>query len=113
MDDDSKLSMERMMEMAMGLSMASLFQKAMTTAGENLQQSLDPANPAPPPRYVYAMIAGRQQGPFSLGEVVEHIRAGEITPETYIWKAGMAAWKPACEVKDLEPELGSVPPQMP
>lgn len=113
MDDDSKLSIERMMETAMGLSMASLFQQAMTTAGKTLQQSLDPAAPGPPPRYIYAMIGGNQQGPFSLGEIVAHIRAGEITPSTYIWKSGMSAWKPAREVTDLAPELGAVPPQMP
>ena len=113
MDDDSKLSMERMMETAMGLSMASLFQQAMTTAGKTLQQSLDPAAPAPPPRYIYAMIDGCQQGPFSPGEVVAHIRAGAITPRTYIWKSGMSAWKPACEATDLAPELDALPPQMP
>ncbi len=113
MDDDSTLSMERMLEIATGLSMTSLYQKVMANAGETLSQTLDSTNAAPPQRYIYAMIDGSQQGPFSLGEVVAHIRTGAITPETYIWKSGMAAWKPAREVTDLAPELNATQPKMP
>ncbi|MBO5893868.1 MAG: DUF4339 domain-containing protein [Alistipes sp.] len=110
---DDNLSMERMMELAMGLSMTSLFQQAMSTAHTTLNNQLNPTHVPEPPRYIYAVIEGRQQGPFSLGEVVEYIRKGVITPQTYIWKQGMQNWLPAEQVGDLTPELSAIPPTLP
>lgn len=110
---DDNLSIERMMEMAMGLSMASLFQQAMSTSQQTLIKELNPAHAPEPPRYIYAVIEGQQQGPFSLGEVVEYIRKGTITPQTYIWKQGMQNWLPAEQVEDLTPELNAIPPTLP
>lgn len=110
---DDNLSMNNLLELAMGLSMTSLFQQTMKITQENLNQQLDPNYTPAPPRYIYAIIEGRQQGPFSLGEVVEYIRKGAITPKTYIWKQGMQNWLPAEQVEDLTPELSAIPPQMP
>ena len=102
---DDNLSMERMLEMAMGLSMTSLFQQTMSNSLQTLNNQVNATHTPAPPRYIYAVIEGRQQGPFSLGEVVEYIRKGVITPQTYIWKQGMQDWLPAEQVKDLSPEL--------
>lgn len=110
---DDNLSMERMLEMAMGLSMTSLFQQTMSNTMQTLNNQVNPTHVAEPPRYIYAVIEGRQQGPFSLGEVVEYIRNGVITPNTYIWKQGMQNWLPAEQVEDLTPELSAIPPQLP
>ena len=110
---DDNLSMERMLEMAMGLSMTSLFQQAMNNTQQTLANQLNPTYVPEPPRYIYAIIDGRQQGPLSLGEVVEYIRKGVITPQTYIWKQGMQNWLPAEQVSDLTPELSAIPPQLP
>lgn len=110
---DDNLSMERMLEMAMGLSMTSLFQQTMSNSLQTLNNQLNATHTPAPPRYIYAVIEGRQQGPFSLGEVVEYIRKGVITPQTYIWKQGMQNWLPAEQVKDLSPELSAIPPVIP
>lgn len=45
----------------------------------------------------YAMISGRQQGPFTLDQLVEI----GISPDTYVWCKGMADWQPADEVADI------------
>ena len=110
-DDD--LSMKKMMEMAMGLSMVSLYQQTMTNVQNTLNTNLNKDQMQAPARYIYAVINGAQQGPFSIGEVMEKMRQGEITPQTYVWKQGMSNWLPAEQVDDLAPAQGSIPPQLP
>lgn len=111
--NEDNLSLNNMVEFAMGISMSSLFQKAMTSSYDNLQGTVDSVSMPVPPKFVYAIIEGRQQGPFSLGEVAALIKNGAITKETYIWKQGMYEWKPAKYVDDLSPELSAIPPQIP
>lgn len=113
MADDSNVSMDKMMEMAMGLSMSMLFTRAMSATYESTQKAFDLGCSPQPLRYIHAVIGGVQQGPFSLGEIFARIRSGEITPETYIWKAGMQDWRPAHEVDDLAPNFPAAPPQIP
>ncbi len=110
---DSKLSIDNMVELAMGLSMASLFSQAMNSTFQNTVRTLGNDQVAAPPKFIYAMIDGRQAGPMSLGEVAELIRGGKITMETYIWKPGMAEWKPAKEVNDVSPSFEVAPPEAP
>lgn len=112
MDDKSKLSVDNMVEMAMGLSMASLFSQAMNSAFDNstwMQNT--PLNT--PAKYLYAIINGKQEGPFSPGEILAFIQAGKITPETYMWKPGMPEWKFAKEITDIAPGIDLIPPAAP
>ena len=113
MNDDSQLSINRMMEMAMGFSMASLFHKAMESAYTNkaFQFNNDAINT--PAKYLYAIINGQQAGPFSPGELMDQIRSGNVSPETYMWKPGMGEWKMAKDIGDIAPGVNLVPPAMP
>lgn len=45
----------------------------------------------------FAMIGGRQCGPYTLDELHD---AG-VTPETYVWCKEMEDWRPAAEVADI------------
>lgn len=45
----------------------------------------------------YAMIDGRQAGPFEISELAE---AG-VRPDTYVWCKGMADWEKAEDVADI------------
>lgn len=112
MDDQSKLSVDGMIEMAMGLSMASLFSQAMNSAFANssrMQQTpLDT-----PAKYIYAILNGKQAGPYSPGEIMALIRSGDITPETYMWKPGMLEWKLAKDIQDIGPVEDAFPPATP
>lgn len=112
MDDKNFLSVENMVNMAMGLSMTSFYANVIGKANDNILKSMDLGGSGPQ-RYIYAMINGSQQGPFSLGDLAEHIRSGAVTPETYIWKVGMSEWKLAREVEDIMPTFGTLPPKMP
>ncbi len=57
----------------------------------------------------FAMLGGKQQGPFDLGELQRRYQAGEVTLRTYLWKAGMGDWKRAADVPEVSPLLAGVP----
>lgn len=113
MNDDSQLSINRMMEMAMGFSMASLFHKAMETTYANTLPMFNNNEINTPPRYLYAIINGQQVGPFSPGELMEQIRAGNVSSETYMWKPGMQEWKMAKDIDNITPGIDLIPPLAP
>lgn len=111
--DNDDLSMNKLRETAMALSMAPMFTRAMSSIYESSIRALEVTSNHEPPRYIYAIINGKQQGPFSMGEILERINAGEITLETYIWKAGLQEWKKAKDVEDIRPNLEQLPPPLP
>lgn len=113
MDDESKLSVNNMVEMAMGLSMASLFSQAMNSAFSNSTRILKDDPMYAPARYIHAIVNGEQKGPFSSGEIMSMIQSGTIVPETYMWKPGMPEWKPAKDITDITPGLELIPPAAP
>lgn len=112
MDNDGLL-MNNMLETALALSMAPMFTQAMSSVCKANINSIGATSNHEPPRYIYAIINGKQQGPFSMGEILERKNAGEITPETYIWKAGLQEWKKAKDVEDIRPNLEQLPPPLP
>lgn len=113
MEDDSQLSVNRMVEFAMGFSMASLFHKAMESTYTNTAPLLNNNQMNTSAKYIYAIIDGQQQGPFSPGEIMDRIRSGKIVPETYMWKPGMQEWKLAKDITDIAPAIDVLPPEAP
>lgn len=102
-----------MVELAMGLSMASMFAGAMKNTFANSQPLLNNDQLAAPTRYLHAIVGGEQKGPYTVGEIIAMVESGEITPETYMWKPGMPQWKPAKEIGDLGPGINIEPPAAP
>jgi len=45
----------------------------------------------------YYAVGQDRQGPVGENEIARLARSGEIGPQTWIWRAGMAEWKPAGE----------------
>lgn len=113
MGDDSKLSVNNMVELAMGLSMASLFTQAMSSTMNNTARMLNNDQVANAPRYIHAIVGGQQKGPFTVGEITAMIQSGDITPKTYMWKPGMPEWKHAEEIGDIGPTFDMAPPAAP
>ncbi len=111
--EDGKLSVNNMVEMAMGLSMASLFTQAMNNAAANTNRMINNDRIGVPPRYIHAITDGVKKGPFSVGEIVAMIRSGEVTQDTYLWKPGMLEWKCAKDIDDISLELHDAPPAEP
>ncbi len=56
----------------------------------------------------YAMIAGKQQGPFDVLTLQRKVGGGEVTLRTYLWKPGMGDWKRASDVPEVSPIFAGV-----
>ncbi len=49
----------------------------------------------------FAIITGRQSGPFGLKDLKERHKSGEIGRRTYVWRPGMTDWRRAEELSEL------------
>lgn len=56
----------------------------------------------------YAMITGKQQGPFDVQTLQRKVTGGEVTLRTYLWKPGMSDWKRAADVPEVSPIFAGV-----
>lgn len=78
-----------------------------------------PVTPPPPPVFKYfALLEGKQEGPYDEPQFSRLVQYGMLTADTYVWTKGMAEWKMAGEVAALarffRPQApGAVPPPMP
>jgi len=58
-------------------------------------------------------LDGRQVGPRAPSEVRDMLIAGIATPETLVWRTGMAAWTRLGDIPELQAEPGTTPPPLP
>lgn len=66
--------------------------------------------PLPGAASYFIAVGGQQSGPFPMGELSQR----GLTPETLVWKQGMAAWVPASQVDELASIFApSGPPPLP
>lgn len=75
-----------------------------------------PPPPAATPLQVFVFIGGQQYGPYDYPTLQKLVPTGQLTPQTLVWKQGMAAWTPAGEVPELQSLFAPAtppPPQMP
>lgn len=80
----------------------------------NAQFSQQKSTPPPVPTLsLYIAVNGQQTGPFDIGGLKAKVSSGELTPETMVWKQGMAAWGAAKELPELSDLFGSAPPPLP
>ncbi|MCH5176603.1 MAG: DUF4339 domain-containing protein, partial [Prevotellaceae bacterium] len=103
-----------MMGGAMGQQMASMMQNM----GQQMQTGMQ-SPPAMPNVQYHVSINGQQSGPFNMQQMQQMVQNGQLTPQTYVWKAGMANWDLAGNVTEMAslfapPAPGTMPPpQMP
>lgn len=102
--------------------------------GQQLSQMMQQMNPAmsgaytpaaantPPPlpqtESTYMIVVnGQQAGPFTTAQLSQLIAAGQITPQTFVWRQGMADWQQAANLPEtaqlFSPGGGGVPPTPP
>ncbi|MDX1973299.1 MAG: SPFH domain-containing protein [Candidatus Sumerlaeia bacterium] len=67
--------------------------------------------PPPPPMETayHVAVNGQTAGPFGMAELRARVERGELTRETYVWKAGMANWIRAQEAPELAALFGAPP----
>jgi hypothetical protein len=58
----------------------------------------------------YYAAGGQQQGPIDDAQFDALINVGTITPDTLVWRDGMANWQPLREVRPSAPAPSAIPP---
>lgn len=102
-----------MMGGAMGQQMAGMMQNM----GQQMQGAMN--TPPPMPNFQYHVsVNGAQAGPFNMQQLQQMAQSGQLTPQTYVWKQGMANWEFAGNVPELAtlfapPAPGATPPPPP
>lgn len=80
---------------------------------QNLNQPQPPLPPAGALAQYHVSVNGQQAGPYNLEQLRQMTTAGQLTPQTFVWKAGMANWEPASQVAEISPLFAAVPPPPP
>lgn len=79
------------------------------------QQQQQAAAPTPPPMDpFYLYLNGQQVGPLQMQQLPQYVQSGQLTPDTMVWKNGMAQWQAAKTVPELQQFFAAnCPPPMP
>ena len=56
---------------------------------------------------------GKQEGPVDAATLQSKLQTGEVAPTDLVWKEGMAEWKPAGEVPELNVAVSTPSPAVP
>ena len=75
---------------AVGQQMAGMVNQMGQTVNQSMQAAQAP--PPVPQLSYYVLVNGQQAGPCNYAELKQMISAGMLTPDTYVWKNGMANW---------------------
>ncbi|MFN0284385.1 MAG: SPFH domain-containing protein [Kineosporiaceae bacterium] len=99
--------------MAVGQRMAE--QLGRPAAGQPAPAGAAPAPPPPLPagEQWFLGVDGQQQGPFDTASLAGRAASGGLSPDTLVWKAGMAQWTAAKDVPEVAAMLSSAPPALP
>jgi membrane protease subunit (stomatin/prohibitin family) len=104
------------MGLGMGFGVGGAFgQQIGSMAGVlNPQSPQGQAVPPPPPVVSYhVLINNVQQGPYDLSVLRQLLQVGQLTRESYVWKAGMVQWSKAGDCVELQGLFVAVPPPPP
>lgn len=102
-----------MMGMVAGMGMGQVMGGQMQGSAQAAQQGAAAPPPIPQASQWFAAVGGQQIGPFDNAGIKAQIAAGHITPETLVWKQGLANWTAASSVTELSSAFGATPPPLP
>ncbi len=111
MNEDSFFSINRLVEFGMSLAIAQQMVKTMNDAMSNMHipGSMNPMQ-STPQQFYYAIIEGKQAGPFSEQELSRLISEKKVFKETYVWKPGMPKWEIAEKLPEIIKLVALSPP---
>ena len=111
MNEDSFFSIDRLVEFGMGMAVAQQMINTMNSAMANMHipSSMNPMQSAPQ-QFYYAMIEGKQAGPFSEQELSRLISDKKVVKETFIWKPGLPKWEIAEKLPEILKLVALAPP---
>ncbi|MFN8579028.1 MAG: SPFH domain-containing protein [Candidatus Sericytochromatia bacterium] len=92
--------------MGLGMNMANQMNNSF-----NQQNSF--SSPPPLGASFYINLNGSQSGPYDNNSLQSMVKDGRLKRDTFVWKQGMAEWKKASEVAELNDLISSIPPSPP
>jgi hypothetical protein len=98
--------MDRLIEFGMSMAIA----RQMTEAMNSSLRSAQATQREPPQRVYYAVLEGRQAGPFSETELVRLINDKKLSKETYVWHPGLPRWTTAENAPEILRLVALAPP---
>jgi membrane protease subunit (stomatin/prohibitin family) len=101
------------MGLGMGLGVGGAFGSQMGNIAGVMNQQQAQTPPPPPMPTTWHVLINNQQYQYDLQSVQQYVQSGQITRETFVWKAGMAQWAKAGDVPELQNLFGAVPPPPP
>ena len=81
--------------------------------GDSPQGPMAVVPPAPPEPQWHVSREGETLGPVPLSELRSDAAQGKLTPETWVWRAGMSEWVRASEAPELKDAFDRTPPPPP
>lgn len=107
-------SMDKLVEFGMSMAIANQMASSMNQSLNQMQiPGAGKAVPTNTDNIYFAVIDGKQSGPYSLTELSRLIAEKKIVKETYIWKPGMAQWELAENVSEVLHLVAITPPPVP
>jgi hypothetical protein len=116
MNEHSFYSVDRLLEFGMSMAVAQQMVKSMNDMMANMHipgsmnhsRTFDQSNPN---NIFYAIIDGKQEGPFSETEFAGLITSKKVVKETYVWKPGMIDWQLAEKIPSVLQIVAITPPK--
>lgn len=87
--------------MMMGGAVASQMTGMMNQMGGNLMNQQANTPPPMPTVSYFVAVNGQQSGPFTMAQLQQLAATGQFTPDTLVWKNGMAGWAAAKDVAEV------------
>ncbi len=107
-------SMDKLVEFGMSMAIANQMVSSMNQSLNQMQvPGAGKTMPTNAESIFFAVIDGKQSGPYSLTELSRLITEKKIVKETYIWKPGMPQWDLAENVSEVLRLVAITPPPIP
>ena len=113
-------STDKLVEFGMSMSIAQQLCKTMNDVIRNtiIPGAMNPVHPSiggvsssPSPYVIYAILDGKQSGPYSETECARLIIEKKITKDTYIWMPGFKNWQFVEKIPSILRLVALVPPE--
>jgi len=116
MGETNYYSIDRLLEFGMSMAISQQMVKSMNDMIANMRipGSMNPIQPNTPlqeAQVFYAMIDGKQTGPFSETELTRLISDKKIVKETYVWMPGLKDWQLAENTPSVLRLVALTPPE--
>lgn len=111
MDDNSFLSMDRLVEFGLGMGIAQQMIKSMNSAMQNMHVpgSMN-SGETQKQNLFYVVLEEKQVGPLSESEMSRLINDKKVAKETFVWIPGMTNWEIIENVPEVLKLVALTPP---